>query len=324
MEDREAEVIGTCALCQREVTGHDQIAEGQAGVICVAVMESAEVFGYGLAGSYRFLKPPPLKTGDAVCLRCMKHHPYEVHKSVECDVCHEKYQLSMPRFRDDPDEKEFGWGCAAYVREREDLFKLEISCGFGSRHDCVHFPIERDIGLKVDDRVCDNCIERMLAAGEVSEDNSFWEELRNKKPNPNLIEWLKSPGYQQMIDELEAEHGPLPEPDPEHVRMGCVPIRQDDPMKHQRAEPSDCDEENARINAPCGCGGKVKVLKIGYSCPIHAIVQCEACGAEMDRSGTDGIRVLSEAEAAARRPRMFLEHPDPDIRKIAEDAMKHS
>jgi rubredoxin len=74
---------------------------------------------------------------------------------------------------------------------------------------------------------------------------------------------------------------------------------------------------------PCpNCGKKeLKVERIGYSYPAVYFFSCKKCGYGFSEDDGEGVKVLTQEESIRKRPHLWLDHEDPKIRKMAEEAM---
>ena len=217
-----------CALCKQQITKERQ-EKNRGGIISTAHMVSERVFEYGLSGNYEFKRTDlGLKEGDYVCIDCMEANEFEPSKTIECARCHVMYQPSMGTVKDEHG-RQYGWGCCGHV-EKTNKDVWQIGCGFGSRHDMTSFPFVGEKTLPEHATVCDDCIDAMVKAGEVTEDNSFWENLgKDRKPlDPEVVAALEESlkDLEKQIEEspYEAEHLDIPE------GSTAVPIGIPDPM----------------------------------------------------------------------------------------------
>ena len=99
------------------------------------------------------IKPVDDKFPCSICNICIRKMKVEPLLSVECHVCHDKFQSTFDRCY------EQAWGCASYISE------TGISCGYGSDKDCTSYGWTAKIKpeeYKDKSNICDTCINRLI------------------------------------------------------------------------------------------------------------------------------------------------------------------
>jgi hypothetical protein len=135
---------------------------------------SSDIFEYGLVGQFKVKsKNNNFNKGDYLCNNCLKSLKYVPFLSIECDICHKKYQSLGNDMEGD--------GCAAYVRDNI------IEGGYGSGYDscstieCIRFLTKRPENIPNNALICDNCIDILIDNGTCLD-----PETQNEYKNNNI------------------------------------------------------------------------------------------------------------------------------------------
>lgn len=151
-----------CKLCNTFITAKSQEAANPGcGIITVTKMLDDQRFVYGISGVFKFKEKLNLGKGDSVCNICLKKHEFEPYKSVECDLCKNKFQPCWESKTESV--RESGFGCAADVYYHEG--KLHLYCGWGSKHDMEIYEVKTTIPEK--SLICDVCVDKLIERGEL-------------------------------------------------------------------------------------------------------------------------------------------------------------